>query len=118
MTAIYVRNQLPTKALAGRQTPHEMWFGKKLLYKNLHVWGSLAYVQIPKETRKRLDKTVQKCIFVGYASLALQYRLYDPGMHRFLISRDVVFNESTSYYLLEGSDNTQAPRYYAIVTQP
>jgi len=44
MTAIYVRNRLPTKALASGQTPHEMWFGKKPSYKNLHVWGCLAYI--------------------------------------------------------------------------
>jgi len=109
MTAIYVCNRLPTKALAGRQTPHDMWFGKKLSYKNLRVWGCLAYVQIPKETRKKLDKTAQKCIFVDYTSTAQQYWLYDPVKRKFLISREVVFDESTSYYLLEGSDNTQAP---------
>ena len=65
-----------------------------------------------------MDKTAQKCIFVGYTSTVEQYRLYDLVKSKFLISRDVVFDESTSYYPLEGSGNTQAPRYYAPVTQP
>jgi len=94
-----------------------MWFGKKLSYKNLHVWGCLAYIQIRKETRKKLDKTVQKCIFVGYTSMAQQYRLYDPIKRKVLISRDVVFNKLTSYYPLEDFDNTQALHYYALVSQ-
>ena len=70
MTAIYVRNLLPTETIVGGETPYERWFGRKPSYRNLSVWGCLAYVLIPKETRKKLDKTAQKCMFVGYTSTA------------------------------------------------
>lgn len=42
MTAIYVRNRLPTKVLAHGQTPHEKWYGRRPLYGHLRVWGCLA----------------------------------------------------------------------------
>jgi len=116
MTAIYVRNGLPTKAIAGGETPYERWFRRKPSYRNLHVWGCQADVQIPKETRKKLDKTARKCMFVGYRSTAQQYRLYDPVERRFLLSPDVVFEESTSYYPLKGFDNSPAQPYYAPAT--
>ena len=118
MTAIYVRNRIPTKGLANGQTPYEMWFGRKPSYENLRVWGCLAYVRIPKETRKKLDKMAQKCMFVGYTNTANQYRFYCPEKKKFLVSRDVVFQESTSYYPLEDFEKAQGPCYYAPTIQP
>jgi len=56
-------------------------------------------------------------MFIGYTHPAQQYRLYDPVDHRFLLSQDVVFEESTSYYPLEGFDNSPAQPYNAPATQ-
>jgi len=57
-------------------------------------------------------------MFVGYTRTALQYRLYDPVERRFLLSRDVIFPESTSYYPFTGFDNSPVQPYYAPATPP
>ena len=118
MTAIYMRNRLPTKVLAKGGTPYELWFGRKPAYVNLRIWGCLAYVRIPEETRKKLDKTAQRWMFIGYTDTTKQYRLYDPVNKRFLISRDVVFQESTAYFPLEGFEKAHGPQYYTPAIQP
>jgi len=43
MTAIYVRNGLPTRAIQTRFTLYELWHGRKPIYKHLRVWGCVAY---------------------------------------------------------------------------
>jgi len=57
-------------------------------------------------------------MLVGYTSTVQQYRLYDPVEGRFLLSRDVVFAESTSNYPLKRFNNSPAQPYYAPATQP
>jgi len=66
----------------------------------------------------KLDKTALKCMFVGYTNTAKQYRLYDPVHKKFLISRDVVFEESISYYPSEDLEQAPEPHYYTPVIQP
>ena len=77
MTAISVHNRLPTCAIQAGFTPYELWYGKKSTYKHLRVWGCIAYAQVSKERRKKIDKTAKKCIFIGYTDTTTQYRLYD-----------------------------------------
>jgi hypothetical protein len=58
----------------------------------LRIFGSQAWVLIPKE--KNLGKfgtKARKCFFVGYAGTN-QYCLYDPATQTVIISRDVRFN--------------------------
>jgi len=98
MTAIYVRNRLPTKSLKSGLTPSEGWFGKPASYENLPVWGCVAYAQVPQKKRKKLDKTACRCIFIGYTMTATQYHLYDPEKKVVFTARDVVFEVSKYYY--------------------
>ena len=60
--------------------------------------GCVAYAEVPKETRRKLDPNARKCIFIGYALSCKQYRLYNPVSKRLIISRDVVFSEKESYH--------------------
>ena len=62
------------------------------------MWGCIAYAQVPKETRRKLDPNAQKCVFIGYALTCKQYCLYDPVSKWLLVSRDVIFSEKESYY--------------------
>jgi len=73
---------------------------------------------MPKGTCKDLNMTARKCMFVGYTSTLQQYRLYKPVECRFLLSADGVFEESTSYYPLQGFDNRLAQPYSAPATLP
>ena len=50
-TAVYLRNHCPTKAVEGK-TPYEAWFGQKPRADYLRVFGSDAYVHVPKDEQK------------------------------------------------------------------
>jgi len=45
-----------------------------------------------------MAKTARKCIFIGYMDKRTQYRLYDAVGKHFMISHDVIFEESTPDY--------------------
>jgi hypothetical protein len=93
-TAIYVRNQCPSKALSGK-IPEELWEGKRINLSHLRVFGCEAYVHIPKQTRRKLDPKSEKKIFVGYSVSSKAYRLLDTGHKGNLtIARTVVFFEN------------------------
>jgi len=66
MTAIYVPNRLPTRAIWDGFTPYELWHQKKPTYNHLCVWGCIPYAQVPKETCKKIDKVAQKYMLIGY----------------------------------------------------
>lgn len=55
----------------------------------------LAYVHIPKEKRRKLDKKAEKLVFVGYADGQKAYRFVDLETKRIVISRDAKFNENS-----------------------
>ena len=74
-TAVYLMNRCPTKALEN-QTPFEAWSRRKPSVRHLKVVGCVCYAQIPKERRRKLDETSEKCIFVGYSTQSKGYRLY------------------------------------------
>jgi len=118
MTAIYVRNRLPTRAIQTGFTPYELWHGRKPIYEHLRVWGCVAYAQVPKETRKKMAKAARKCIFIRYTDTTTQYRLYHPIGKRFVISHDVIFEEYTSYYNTSDMVGQESRRYYAPEIQP
>jgi len=118
MTAIYVHNWLPTRAIPTGFTRYELRHRRKPIYEHLRVWGCVAYAQVPKETRKKMDRAVQKCIFIGYTDTTRQYRLYDPFGKGFVISHDLIFEESTSYYNTSDTVRQESRPYYAPEIQP
>jgi hypothetical protein len=93
-TAVYIQNQIGDKVL-----PYEQYFGTKPNLRHLRVFGSIAYVHIPKEKRKKLDAKAEKCILVGYSDEQKGYKCYNPQTKQACVSRDVVFDESASWYL-------------------
>ncbi|KXJ62412.1 hypothetical protein RP20_CCG010927 [Aedes albopictus] len=64
-TACYLQNMLPSSAVS--KTPFEMWTSKKPDVNHLRLFGSQAYVWIPKEKRSKLDPKSMKMTFVGYS---------------------------------------------------
>ena len=91
-TAAYLRNRSPTSTLED-MTPHQAWYGQRPGVEHLRVFGSIAYVHIPKESRGKLDSKTRKCILVGYGSVKKGYRLYDRAASQVLFSRNVRFDE-------------------------
>jgi hypothetical protein len=61
-TAVYIQNRIRDKVSAYKQ-----YFGTKPNLRHLRVFGSIAYVHILKEKRRKLDAKAEKCILVGYS---------------------------------------------------
>ncbi|CAL2249531.1 unnamed protein product [Prunus armeniaca] len=95
-TAVYLLNRCPTKALQNK-TPIEAWSNIKPSAKHLKVFGCICYVHIPKEKRHKLEEKSEVGIFLGYSSQSKGYRIYNPKTKKFMISRDVKFDESASW---------------------
>ncbi|KAL0424085.1 UNVERIFIED_CONTAM: Retrovirus-related Pol polyprotein from transposon TNT 1-94 [Sesamum radiatum] len=64
---------------------------------NQTVFGCVAHVLIPSQKRSKLDENSVKCIFVGYSLETKGYRFYNPKAKKLLISRDVVFDEKSTW---------------------
>jgi hypothetical protein len=75
-TTKYLVNMSPSSMLVD-STPHEVWFGKKALLSHLKVFGYDAFVHVPKEKSRKLNKKVGKCIFIGYKEGMKGYKLWD-----------------------------------------
>jgi transposase InsO family protein len=76
-TTCYLVNRSPSSTLDDK-TPHEVWSGKKPSLQHLRVFGCDAYVHVPKKNRSKLDKKVEKCIFIGYKYGVKGYKLWNP----------------------------------------
>ncbi|XP_018400321.1 PREDICTED: uncharacterized protein LOC108777839 [Cyphomyrmex costatus] len=63
LTAIYLRNRCPTRALRG-VTSQEAWSGKRVDISHLKVFGCKVYVHIPKELRTKLDSKSKEHIML------------------------------------------------------
>jgi len=90
MTAVYIINCSPTRALQGNMSPLEAFTGQKPNYKNLHVFGCICHSK-PKVGTK-LDTYSQKCIFLGY--IPNGYRVLNLVNFRIQLVRDVVCEDT------------------------
>jgi transposase InsO family protein len=89
-TACYLVNRSPSTAIDCK-TPHEIWSGESADYNSLRVFGCAAYFHV---TEDKLQPRAKKGIFLGYAKGVKGYRIWCPELHKFVISRDVTFDES------------------------
>jgi hypothetical protein len=89
-TAVYLRNRSPTARL-GATTPFEAYKGRKPDLSHLRVFGSQAWVHVPKENRKKLDDKAVEGTLMGYGETSLLYRILLNG--KIKLYRDVRFNE-------------------------
>ncbi|KAG6543704.1 hypothetical protein Mapa_014888 [Marchantia paleacea] len=94
--ANYLRNRSPTAAL-NNMTPEEAWSGKKPDLTMLRVFGCPAYAHIPKEQRIKLGLKSKKLIFIGYEEGLKGYLLYNPRTNHTIRSRDVLFDEESTW---------------------
>lgn len=90
-TTAFLKNRCPSSVI-GLKTPQEMWQGKPAIYKELKVFGCLAYAHIKQD---KLDFRAVKCIFVGYPAKVKGYKLWrlEGSGQKCYISRDVIFDE-------------------------
>jgi len=94
LCAAYIKNRCPSNAIRNK-TPYEMWYGHIPSVKHLRVFGSTCYALIPKVHRNKPGARSRKCIFLGYSNTSKAYHLYDEVNKKFVVSRDVIFLESS-----------------------
>ena len=104
MTAVYLKNRNPTKALA--RTPEEEWSGSKLTVDHLRPFGCVAYAHVPVQKRTKLDSKTVKGIFVGYSVESKAYRIFNPKKREVNITRDVIFDERRPSPMIATYDST------------
>ena len=90
--AVYVVSRTPITGIH-MITPYEKLYKQRPDFSHLKVFGSIAYVHIPDEKRRKLDPKAEKCVFIGYAQDRKGYKCYNPSTKKTWVSRDVVFDE-------------------------
>ncbi|KAL4303890.1 hypothetical protein GQ457_10G000190 [Hibiscus cannabinus] len=93
--ACHVINRLPPWP-GTTKSPFELLYDEKPKVNYLRVFGSICYVHVPKSDRTKLDPKAKKCVFVGYDSCRKGWRCMDPEIKKFVVSRNVVFDEVSS----------------------
>uniref|UniRef100_A0ACD5Z1Q6 Uncharacterized protein n=1 Tax=Avena sativa TaxID=4498 RepID=A0ACD5Z1Q6_AVESA len=109
VTAVYILNRSPIKALDGR-TPYEAWHGRKPAVSHLRVFGCLAFAKELGHIGKLDDRSIPG-VFIGYAEGSKAYRILDPKTQRVRTTRDVVFNEGRGWAWDKVVDDDSTPTY-------
>ena len=100
-TVVYLLNRVPTSVL-NFQTPSD----KLATYMDIpshhtippRVFGYVAFVNLQKHLRTKLDPCALKCVFMGYHPFQKGYRCYHPTTRKFYVSMDVTFSEHEMFY--------------------
>ena len=103
-TAVYVRNRVTSRSLPSNTTPYHIWFGKAPDLSHMRVFGSQCWYVLPKKDVKKLDARTREALMMGYSSQSKGYKLWDGDAGKFVVSRDVTFNEKSSNDCQELSD--------------
>uniref|UniRef100_A0AAV1U7E7 Uncharacterized protein n=1 Tax=Peronospora matthiolae TaxID=2874970 RepID=A0AAV1U7E7_9STRA len=64
MTAVYVKNRLPSPKIP-HKTPFEIVYNSKPSVKHMRVFGCQAYILTPKEKRLKWDPKARAGLFFG-----------------------------------------------------
>ena len=91
LTATYLINITPTRALKQYKTPYELWHNKKPQIKYLRVFGSTVYVH-NKTGKTKFQEKSWKGILVGYEPNG--YKVWEVESQKFVVVRDVIIDET------------------------
>jgi hypothetical protein len=109
VTAVYILNCTPTKALNGR-TLYEAWHGRKPTVSQLWVFGCLAFGKELGHIDKLDDKSTP-VVFIGYAEGSKAYHILDAGTQRMRMMRNVVFYEGRGWTWDKAVNDGSTPTY-------
>jgi hypothetical protein len=102
LTSTYLINIIPSRVI-GFKSPLN-YLSEFFLKNNFHskiplrIFRCVTYVHIHKHHRDKLDARALKCVFIGYYITQKGYKCYHPPSKRFLVSKDVTFNENQSFF--------------------
>ena len=90
--AFYLVNRLSSSAIGGK-TPLKVWLRKATQdYDLLWVLRCPANYHVKED---KLDPRAKKGVFVGFKKEIKGYKIWDPKDKKFVLSRDVTFNEAS-----------------------
>lgn len=93
LTAVYLINRLPSPLLSTKSS-FKLLYNRPPSLDHLRVFGCLCYTTVVHPLHK-FDPRAKRCVFVGYPTGHKGYKLYDLDNHKFFVSRDVKFCETT-----------------------
>ena len=96
-TTVYLMNRCTTNGVH-ELTPYEIVVVRKPFLLHLKVFRSIGNIRIQMSNREKPDAKLEKCILIGYSSAKKAYKCFNPLTRVVRVSRDVVFDESTSWY--------------------
>ncbi|KAL2237379.1 UNVERIFIED_CONTAM: Retrovirus-related Pol polyprotein from transposon RE1 [Sesamum indicum] len=97
LTATFIINRLPSPILNWK-SPYELLHKTIPSYHFLKTFGCLCYVTNVMPHKSKFEPRANKCVFIGYVQGQKAYKLYDIDHRSIVISRDVVFHETSFPY--------------------
>jgi hypothetical protein len=97
LTAAQLINRMPSRILDWK-SPCEMLKDDNGEIIPLKVFGCVCFVRDNRPTVGKLDPRAVKCVFLGYSATQKEYVCWSPGERQLLVSLDVTFHESKSYF--------------------
>ncbi|KAG7556107.1 Integrase catalytic core [Arabidopsis suecica] len=94
--ATYIINRVSTRTLIN-QTPYEAFKKRKPNIEHLRIFGCIGYAKSEAVNLKKLDDRSRMLVHLGTEPGSKAYRLFDPTKQKIIVSRDVVFNEDSSW---------------------
>lgn len=93
LTATHIINRLPSRAI-NHKTPYEVIFGHGPDYSHMKTFGCLAYTRNTNTRGDKFEVRGRPGVFLGYPQGQKGYRIYDMKDRKFVVSRDVRFDEN------------------------
>ena len=80
-----------------------VWSGSPPTYLDFKIFGCLTYAHVDNG---KLEPRPMKCIFLGYKSGVKGYKLWCSEIKKLVISRDVIFDETSMIYVLAPKESS------------
>lgn len=85
-------NRSPQKVL-GMIIPKETLSRRNPDLSHFHIFGSMIYCHATKDSKRRMEPTAERQIFVGYTETPHIYGVYILSLRMTVMRRDVKFDE-------------------------
>lgn len=105
LTATYIINRLPTKLLQDK-SPYELLYQRKPIYSHLRSFGCLCFPTTLKPHKDKFEPRTTPHILVSYPFNRKGYKVLDLATRRVHVSRDVIFHESVSHFVIASVGST------------
>jgi len=93
-----------------------MWFGRSPNLSYLKIFGSIAYILVPQETRRKLDSHSSEAIFLGYSEESKAYHLMNKHNKKIVIFQDIIFIENfhdeSNFQIIEVEEDLIDPNLF------